>query len=341
MSRPLPVLFIHGLNGDPGDWTDSGFRQYLLAQGDLDPALVRLFRYGVAEDGTYNNRGDLRPIAARLAGAGLDQTELLTSSVERLSQDSVAKGGPAQVTLIAHSLGGIISRYYLSCRTPDEFGTAYRGNIGRLITIGSPHRGVDLLRLTRLAPRGSLGWHFIRSLERMGLAPALPASAVEQWEATLEREQAAARARFVSAPGATGPQERVLLTDTPIYQQLAPDSSLLAALNTSGTMPPGVECHCFYGDIRVAVQVRAGRLALVDETVSFGDFAVPTHSAREIPGASSTPHPYVTEQRIELTLRGAPPSETRSLNPALPDTAHANLLSNGAVHDATLRLLNE
>ncbi len=35
MSRPLPVMFIHGLNGDPGDWTDSGFRQVLLAQGDL------------------------------------------------------------------------------------------------------------------------------------------------------------------------------------------------------------------------------------------------------------------------------------------------------------------
>ena len=65
MSRPLPILFIHGFNGDPGDWTDGGFRQYLLDHGGLDPDLVRLFRYGVADDGTYNNRGDLRPIAAR------------------------------------------------------------------------------------------------------------------------------------------------------------------------------------------------------------------------------------------------------------------------------------
>ena len=341
MSRPLPVMFIHGLNGDPGDWTDSGFRQYLLAQGDLDPDLVRLFRSGVAEDGTYNNRGDLRQIASRLAGAGLDEKNLLTSSVDRLSQDSVAKGGPAPVTLIAHSLGGIISRYYLSRRTPDQFGTVYRGNVGRLITIGSPHRGVDLLRLTKLVPRGSLGWRFIRLLERLGLAPALPASAVEQWEATLEREQAEARARMASAPDATGPQERVLLTDTPIYQQLAPDSPLLKELNTPGTMPQGVECHCFYGDIRVAVHVRAGGLTLVDETVSFGDFAVPAHSAREIPGASSIPHPYVTEQRIDLTIRGTPPAEERSLNPVLPETAHANLLSNGAVHDAVLYLLNE
>ena len=204
MSRPLPVMFIHGLNGDPGDWTDSGFRQYLLAQGDLDPDLVRLFRYGVAEDGTYNNRGDLRQIASRLAGAGLDEKNLLTSSVDRLSQDSVAKGGPAQVTIIAHSLGGIVSRYYLSRRSADQFGTIYRGNVGRLITIGSPHRGVDVLKVTKLVPRGSLGWRLIRFLEKLGLAPALPASAVEQWEATFEREQAEARARMASAPDASG-----------------------------------------------------------------------------------------------------------------------------------------
>jgi len=341
MSHPLPVMFIHGFNGDPGDWTDSGFRQYLLTQGGLDADLVRLFRYGVAEDGTYNNRGDLRQIASRLAGAGLEEKELLTSSVDRLSQDSVARGGPAQVTLIAHSLGGIISRYYLSRRSPDQFGTIYRGNVGRLITIGSPHRGVDLLRLTKLVPPGSLGWRFIRLLERLGLAPALPASAVEQWEATLEREQAEARSRMASIPEVTGAQERVLLTETPIYQQLAPDSPLLAELNTAGTMPQDIVCHCFYGDIRVAVHVRAGGLALLDETVSFGDFAVPAHSAREIPGASSTPHPYVTEQRIELSIRGAPPAEERSLNPALPETAHANLLSNAAVHEAILSLLNE
>ena len=340
MSRPLPVMFIHGLNGDPGNWNDSGFRQYLLAQGDLDPDLVRLFRYGVAEDGTYNNRGDLRQIASRLAGASLDEKNLLTSSVDRLSHDSVAKGGPAQVTIIAHSLGGIVSRYHMSRRTLDQFGTIYQGNVGRLITIGSPHRGVDLLELTKLVPRGSLGWRFIRLLEKLGLAPALPASAVEQWEATLEREQAEVRARL-APPLEEGQQERVLLTDTPIYQQLAPDSPLLKELNAPGTMPPGVECHCFYGDIRVAVHVRAGGLTLVDETVSFGDFAVPAHSAWEIPGASSTPHPYITEQRIDLTIRGAPPAEERSLNPVLPETAHANLLSNRAVHDAALSLLND
>ncbi len=104
---------------------------------------------------------------------------------------------------------------------------------------------------------------------------------MEQWEATLASEQAEARVRMVATPDATGPQERVLLTDTPIYQQLAPDSSLLKELNTPGMMPSGVECHCFYGDIRVGIAVRwrADGFTLFDWAVSFGDFAVPAHSA--------------------------------------------------------------
>lgn len=38
MSRPLPILFVHGFNGDPGDWTDGGFWHYLVRHGGLTPA---------------------------------------------------------------------------------------------------------------------------------------------------------------------------------------------------------------------------------------------------------------------------------------------------------------
>lgn len=337
MSRPLPVLFIHGFNGDPGDWTDGGFRQYLLEHGGLDPDLVRLFRYGAAADGTYNNRGDLRRIAARLAGVGLSDKERLTSSVDQLSADSVARGGPAQVTLIAHSLGGIISRYYLSRAEPDEFGTVYRGNVGRLITIGSPHRGVDLLRLTELVPRGSLGWRFVRWLERLGLAPALPAEAVAAWEAKLNRSQREARGAI--APEAL-PNSRVLLTDTPIYGQLAPDSPLLAELNRPGTLPANVECHCFYGDILIRVAVRVIGLWLMDQTTSFGDLAVPAYSARSIPGVQAATYPFVTQKSIELSLRvRSGEAEPRALADYLPETQHGKLLSNPAVQGGVLAVL--
>ncbi|MCX6031400.1 MAG: hypothetical protein NT169_19140 [Chloroflexi bacterium] len=342
MSYPLPIIFIHGFNGDPGDWTDGGFRQSLIEHGDLDPELVRLFRYGVAEDGTYNNRGDARQIASRLAGVGVNEHDLPSCSVDRLSADSVAKGGPAQVTLIAHSLGGILSRYYLSRREPDEFGSVYGGKVGRLITIGTPHRGVDLLKLIRFAPRDSLPWRLLRLLESCGLAPALPAKAIEEWEAAMNQRQLAERATL--APELGMPGTRVLLTDTPIYQQLAPDSPLIAALNRPGTMPEGVECHCFYGDIRLRLTVclSPGGFTLLDETVSFGDMAVPADSGREIPGAQSTPHPFVTEFSRSLTLRVAPAEpEARSLWASLPETSHGKLLANPAVQDAVLALLND
>jgi pimeloyl-ACP methyl ester carboxylesterase len=338
MSRPLPILFIHGFNGDPGDWTDGGFRQYLLEHGGLDPDLVRLFRYGIAEDGTYNNRGDLRQIASRLAGVGLSEKDRFTCSVDQLSADSVARGGPAQVTLIAHSLGGVISRYYLSRTTPDEFGTVYRGGVGRLITIASPHRGVDLVRLTELAPRGSLGWYFIRLLEKLGLAPARPAESVEAWEATLNQAQLTERGQV--APEML-PDSRVLLTDTPIYQQLHPDSPVLAELNRPGKMPGNVVCHCFYGDILVRVAVRVAGLWLMDHTSSFGDLAVPAYSAREIPHARSTPYPFVTEKTLEWTLRVGPPEDdARALADYLPETQHGRLLANPAVQDGVLKVLN-
>ncbi len=349
MSRPLPILLIHGFNGDPGDWTDSGFRQYLLAEGDLAPDLVRIFRYGIAEDGTYNNRGDIRRIASRLAGVGLAREEMVTCSVDRLSYDSQARGGPAQVTLIAHSMGGIISRYYLSRSQPDEFGTLYRGNVGRLIQIASPNRGVDLLRLTKLAPRHSLPWHFIRFLEKVGLAPALPAAAIEEWEAALERAQAEERAALVPelTIDQTGslqlPASRVLLSETPVYQQLAPDSPLLATLNRPGTMPEHVECHTFYGDIRVRVRVLLGEggVPLLDHTVSLGDLVVPAYSAMEIPGARATPHAWISEYTLNLTLRtGASEAETRSLAGLLPANSHARLLSQREVQEKVLELLN-
>jgi pimeloyl-ACP methyl ester carboxylesterase len=365
VARPLPILLVHGFNGAPWDWTggrpptaSGGLRRYLLTEGGLDPDLVRLFRYGTAEDGTYNNRGDLRRIASRLAGAGLSEREALCCSVDRLSADSVASGGPPQVTLIAHSLGGIICRYYLSCSAPDEFGTQYAGKVGRLIQIASPNRGLDLLRLTKLIPANSLPWRMIRALEKLGLAPAQPGEAIGAWEAMLTQDQLAERARLIPELGQTpgrqgGPApiegEQVMIADSPVRHQLDPDGPLLVALNREGTMPDEVDCHALYGDICVNVRVAAGSLTLLNHTQSFGDLTVPASSAREIPGAHATPHPFITEKHIALSLRatsesaGAPaPASAEAahlLAGILPDTAHRKLLVNSAVHEAVRSII--
>lgn len=336
MPRLIPVMLVHGFDGAPSCWTDSGFRQHLILKGNLDPNLVRTFDYGIAPDGTYNNRGDLREIASRLAGANLSTEDRFLCSVDQLSDNSVARGGPAEVTLIAHSLGGIICRYYLGRAMRDEWGTLYRGNVGRLITIGSPHRGADLARLIDLAPRGSLMWHFIRLLEKLGLAPARPATTVEQLEAALHAQQAAERT--MRGPGL--PESRVLLTDSPVYSQIHPDSPVLAELNKPGMMPEHVACHTVYGDIRYSITIRANSITLIDHTVSFGDLIVAAESAREIPHAPCTSHPFVDGRSISMTLTAGPAlPEPRSLVEALPAVAHHRQLSNPEIQTTILSIL--
>lgn len=338
MPRLVPILLVHGFDGVPSHWIESGFRQYLIVNGGLDPNLVRTFDYGVAEDGTYNNRGDLRQIASRLAGANLATEERLLCSVDQLSDNSVARGGPPQVTLIAHSLGGIICRYYLSRSTPDPWGTIYRGNVGRLITIASPHRGVALERIVELAPRGSPLWWFVRLLERLGLAPAKPASAVERLSAALQRQQIDQRAP--SVPLADAEQSRVLLTDSPIYSQLHPDSPLLAALAKPGMMPPDVRCHTLYGDIRYSLRISMNRLTLIARTVSFGDLVVTAASARDIPSVPCTSYPFVEGKSINMTLTTAPiEAENRSLIDELPAVSHNRQVANPAFQQTVLDIL--
>jgi pimeloyl-ACP methyl ester carboxylesterase len=337
VSRLIPVMLVHGFDGAPSTWTDSGFRQALILHGNLDPNLVRVFDYGVAADGTYNNRGDLRQIASRLAGADLSIEDRLLCSVDQLSDNSVARGGPAEVTLIAHSLGGIICRYYLSRTTRDDWGTLYRGNVGQLITIASPHRGVDLVRLTDLAPRGSPMWRFIRLLEHLGLAPARPATTIEKLEAALQAQQKTER----TSPAPGFPENRVLLTDSPIYSQLHPDSSLLAELSQPGMMPGRVTCHAIYGDIRYSIHVSANHITLIDQTVSFGDLVVAAASAREIPNTRCRSYPFIDGRTLVMTLTTGPAlPESRSLVDVLPAVSHSRQLANPDIQKTALSILD-
>jgi hypothetical protein len=204
--------------------------------------------------------------------------------------------------------------------------------VGRLITIGSPHRGVDLLRLTDLTPRGSLAWWFIRLLEKLGLAPARPASIARELNAALRQQQLAAR----RSPGDALPDNRVLLTDTPIYGQLHPDSPLLRELNQPGTMPKEIACHTFYGDIRYGIRVQANSLTLVNQTVSFGDLVVAAESARDIPHVRCDSRPFIDGKSISMTLRTGPAPEPRNLIEYLPDVSHNRQLANEAIQRAAL-----
>ncbi len=192
MSRPVPIMLIHGFNGYPEGWLP--LYEALVARG-ADPELIRLFHYGWQEGAGgepapprpslaeragllgpaaaagpppgYNAQADIRQIAARLVRRDTSEPEVLRSQVARLSEASVARGGPARVTIVAHSMGGLVARYYLSQRVPDEWGTVNEGVVGRLITLATPHQGLELARLTALVPDDSIIWPVLRWLERL------------------------------------------------------------------------------------------------------------------------------------------------------------------------------
>ena len=74
-----------------------------------------------------------------MAQAEQDAAETLANKIE---EATVHHGAKIKLTLIAHSMGGLISRYYLESRLFEK----RRGfsQIKRLITLGTPHRGAPL-----------------------------------------------------------------------------------------------------------------------------------------------------------------------------------------------------
>lgn len=110
--RRHPVVLLHGYGMNHTSWLWVGSR---LAQRGIGPL------YGTS----YFSPQPVRRSARHLR-----------DFIERV----LAREDAAQVDIVAHSLGGVVARYYI-----EKLGGAAR--VGRLVTIGSPHRGTVLGRL--------------------------------------------------------------------------------------------------------------------------------------------------------------------------------------------------
>jgi triacylglycerol esterase/lipase EstA (alpha/beta hydrolase family) len=113
-----PVVLVHGLAMTHTSWFWLGRR---LAAVGIGP----IFGF------TYFSPQSVRRSAENLA---------------IFIQHRIAKTGADRVDLVAHSLGGIIARYYL-----ERLGGS--SHVAHLITIGTPHRGTLLARFG-LVPSG-------------------------------------------------------------------------------------------------------------------------------------------------------------------------------------------
>ncbi len=362
MTQPLPILFVHGFNGTAAGWEP--LRQALVARG-ADPSLLWYFHYGwVEEEGApppappappkrrslaerlglpvrarrsepvvealrrYNNQGDIQQLAARLMFRASNDPDTLHSQLVRLSEASVAAGGPAKVTIVAHSMGGLIARYYLSRREPDEWGTVNEGVVGRLVTLATPHQGVELASLVHLVPPDAFIWTVLRWLEKLPFVRGTPVADL----ARLEAEVQALQARVLA--------EEMPLTaqgylDSPAVAQMTPGSDFLAALNRPGAMPKEVEYLLLWGDVRFSAAVRWGLVNLWERAVTFGDLLVSAHSASTLnmpAGHVAFPWGRSVEVRV-----GDPAAAPTGISDFLPPVSHSSLLLNPDVHAAIAR----
>jgi len=149
--RLYPVIFIHGIGSSSDTWIP--YRDYLINNG--------LWTFGglpvydqTTKTVSINCPTDLNVECTGNAG---DFYALNFSDNQRLSFDVQggelgaiiqavleANPGKTKVLLIGHSMGGLAAREYLQglAREPDAAATtAYREDVAKLITIGTPHQG--------------------------------------------------------------------------------------------------------------------------------------------------------------------------------------------------------
>jgi len=123
-----PVILVHGFTGQYDEWDDQTIYKVLNEQC-YNMEMVTRFEYPppLGQSDGEDSTGDIVRIAGKLA-----------TDIDDLIQRSRLQGGPAYVDIIAHSMGGLITRQYLG-----EHPTNHR--VRKFIELGVPNTGVYLL----------------------------------------------------------------------------------------------------------------------------------------------------------------------------------------------------
>ena len=327
--KTKPIIFVHGLGGRPEDYDTYGVRPYIQKNGDFDPELLRLFHYGdrlVDGKPQYNYQGDIRQIASRFA-------QQFAYSIERLSADSVAKGGSEKVSIVSYSMGGIISRYYLSCAQPDEHGTVFTHKVDKLIQIGSPNKGVDVIGIYNQVLRGSFLWRIVLWLSDHNILPFKLGQDVRR----ANRQLRNLGMQTITSIGEGGTYNQPIDPESPGAQQLTPGSDFLRELNQPARTPQDVRYFCLYGDVIVRLSFNLLGIKWKQE-FHFGDFAMLADNATDIPGAQPTTKgfEYVYEWALGDPIRDQT-LEAETI--ALPPYTHITLNDKPEVQEQLLRWL--
>lgn len=242
---PVPVLFVHGFSGSPRDFSH---------RRDAAPSMLQAVEAlgGVAVY-TFDYSG-------RASHWVTDQSigPALARSIHCLALASGRK-----VVVIAHSMGGLATRL---AQGQVVGGHAVSESLARVVTIGTPTRGVILLSFTN---NGAASRVVQAAVDAVGKACGKPA------------ETNKPRARLC---------ELLDAANAPAVTAMAPGSRQLAALPAWGA---GLIVHPIAANLRLRISVFG-----VGTTVSLGDIVATVSSAT----ADASPGEHALEVRCRVEL---------------------------------------
>lgn len=120
----VPVVQVHGLDSDSEIWDSMG--EELEEINEIFP---ERFDYRAASK-EWVTHEDIGPKLARF--------------IDCLAQASIEGGGKGKVIILAHSMGGLATRYAVNEAVGDRL---VADEVGLVITIGTPHWGSDIAQL--------------------------------------------------------------------------------------------------------------------------------------------------------------------------------------------------
>lgn len=216
--RPAPIaVFVHGFMGltnQQWECEDKPFRYDEATPGDF--AVVDASERSLLATGLHANGYSVYFAHYRSGFLGTAPLQESAACLEHQIRALRPQPTSPKITLLAHSLGGVVSRYYLDLES-------YRGDVKTLITYGTPHLGLPdeiALVLAILDPK-NLGATLISwSTLHPGLAGAFPAgmqhyNSTHSLRSTVDYSLIGGRpGRFVSSKIISGDDDGVITFDS-------------------------------------------------------------------------------------------------------------------------------
>lgn len=114
----------------------------------------RLHAWGFAETAAGGARGRLVCWPYDWRGDNRDSAAALSTKLRGIVAES---GADVRISLLVHSMGGLVARYALEVADPRLGDVAWRSNIDLYVSFGTPHRGAPIALVRALGQKGSTG----------------------------------------------------------------------------------------------------------------------------------------------------------------------------------------